>query len=137
MSEIELLNLVLTATRQKKLNWRQVEERDCYIADVDRYLYIIKYQNPVMADGKQTEGHLIKAVIAGVLITCAERTPQAEVVEQILAAAFPEWAERERFMEEARKEAAARLVALIEGTTEEAQKLFSLPSLPACKRVVE
>jgi hypothetical protein len=127
MAEIDLLKLVLTATQQKKLNWKQDEGQDRYFADVDRYLYSIEYQNPVLTDGKRADVSLISVTIASVLITCAEGTPLAELVEQILAAAFQDWADTARFVEEGRVEAAQRLVALINGTTEDAVRLFSVP----------
>lgn len=127
MSELDLLKLVLTATQQKKLNWKQVEGRELYIADVDRYLYSIEYQNPVLTDGKRADVSFIHVTIAGVLINCAEGTPLAALVEQIIAAAFQDWADSARFVEEFRVEAAERLVALINGTTQEATRLFSLP----------
>jgi hypothetical protein len=130
MSELELLQLVLTATQQKRLNWKQAEGQDVYLADVDKFLYIIDYQEPILADGKAADVALIKVSVAGVLITCAAGTPCAELVEQILAAAFPEWAETAHFMEEARMEAADRLVALLNGTTEEAERLFSVAPSP-------
>jgi len=130
MSELDLLKLVLTATQQKKLNWKRVEGREAYVADVDRYLYIIEYQEPVLTDGKRADVSLIRVTIAGVLINCAEGSPLADVVEQIRAAAFPDWADSARFVEEGRVEAAERLVALINGTTEEATRLFSLPPHP-------
>ena len=127
MSELGLLNLVLTATQQKKLNWKRLEERELYIADVGRYLYIIEYQEPVLTDGKRAAVSLIRVTIAGVLINCAEGSPLADLVEQIHAAAFPDWADTARCVEEGRVEAAERLVALINGTPEEATRLFSLP----------
>ena len=127
MSDLDLLKLVLTATQQKKLNWKQVEGRELYIADVDMYLYIIEYQEPVLMDGKHADVSLISVTIAGVLINCAEGSPLADLVKQIRAAAFPDWADTARFVEEGRVEAAERLIALINGTPEEATRLFSLP----------
>jgi hypothetical protein len=137
MSDIDLLKLVLTATQQKKLNWREVEGQEMYVADVQRHLYIIEYQNPVLTDGKRAEVSLIHVTIAGFLINCVEGTLHAELVEQILAAAFPDWAESTRFAEEARVEAAERLIALINGTMEDATRLFSLPPLSDWTNAIE
>ncbi len=105
MSEIELLKLVLKATEAGKMEWKQVKP-DHYEADIDRYLYIIEYETPYILDGKESYVSLIRIVVAGALITCADGTQLAEIVQQILAAAFIDWKDTVRFMEEARIEAA-------------------------------
>lgn len=111
MTNIDLLELVLKATQKQKLIWEYVEP-DRYTA-TDKYPYIIHFVQIPTAEGNATCVSLIYVLLAGVQLTVTDSSPEAEIIEQILAVNHPEWAETIHFMKIQRAEVAERLIALI------------------------
>lgn len=112
MTDTQLLELVLRATEDGKLQWKHISH-DRYEAHANDVLCIIERQFPLVGVNTNTYCSLTRVVVDGVLITCADGSELDRLVCLILAAAFDDMRDHERIMSELRIEAAARIQKLL------------------------
>lgn len=115
VKQLDLLKLLLEATRRGKLTWRNVPNADRYEADSGGYLYVISFEKPLLDDGLSANTTLYSVSVAEALITFADGCPLVDVVEEILAAGVDEWKDHKKCVQEDMDAASARLISLIDG----------------------
>lgn len=85
------MNLILAATRAKRLRWERVDPSTYIAEDRDLELMIIK-KYPLLAGDDGSDADIVEVHVPGVTLTYYTGTEGFDLAVQALAESDPEWA---------------------------------------------